>query len=137
MPDALALQAGAAATLLVAVFAFLKGDEPERIGAGACALALMVKLLVPAFGVGPGVLAVDLALLAVFAALAGKSRRVWTVCACGVQTLAFVLHLLSAVAPRPLAFHAVIGFIPLAVLPCLAVGVILAWRDRRAAGLDT
>ncbi len=45
MFDTLYSQIGAAISVAVVAFAFLKGDEPERVGAGAYALGLLASLL--------------------------------------------------------------------------------------------
>ncbi|RZJ41189.1 MAG: hypothetical protein EON86_10990, partial [Brevundimonas sp.] len=46
MFDTLASQIGFAIAVLVTAFAFLKGDEPERVGAGAYMLGLFASQLV-------------------------------------------------------------------------------------------
>ena len=87
MFDTLYAQIGTAISLLVVAFAFLKGDEPERVGAGAFALALLASLLLQDDGrlSGPqwSLMVIDTVLLGVYAALAWKSRRSWPVWAGG------------------------------------------------------
>ena len=141
MLDSLLSQIGFAVAALVAAFAFLKGDEPERIGAGAFLLGVFATLLVhdrtALTGVQWRVLAVDLVFLGVCAALAWKSRRSWPVWACGFQSIVVMSHLLAAVDLRPslAAFYVVINVGGYGVLAAIAAGTWQAWRDRRAADL--
>ena len=78
MLDTLLSQIGFAIAALVAAFAFLKGDEPERIGAGAFLLGVFATLLLhdrtALTGIQWKVLAVDLVFLGVCAALANDMR---------------------------------------------------------------
>lgn len=141
MLDTFLSQVGFAVAALVAAFAFLKGDEPERIGAGAFLLGVFAALLLhdrtALTGVQWGVLAVDLVFLVVCAALAWKSRRSWPVWACGFQSLVVMSHLLALVDLRPAlaAFYVVINLAGYGVLAAIAIGTWQAWRDRRAEGL--
>ncbi|SFS70769.1 hypothetical protein [Brevundimonas viscosa] len=141
MLDTAPSQIGFLLAALVAAFAFLKGDEPERIGAGAFLLGVFAALLLhdrtALTGVQWGVLAVDLVFLGVCAALAWKSRRSWPVWACGFQSLVVMSHLLALVDLRPAlaAFYVVINLAGYAVLAAIAIGTWQAWRDRRAEGL--
>lgn len=133
-------QIGFAVAALVAAFAFLKGDEPERVGAGAFLLGVFATLLLhdrtALTGVQWRVLAVDLVFLGVCAALAWKSRRSWPVWACGFQSIVVTSHLLALVDLRPAlaAFYVVINLAGYGVLATIAVGTWQAWRDRRAEG---
>ena len=142
MLDTLHSQIGFALAALVAVLAFLKGDEPERIGAGAFVLGVFATLLLQGRSdlTGPrwGLIAVDLVFLGVCVALAWKSRRSWPVWACGFQSLAVTSHLLILVDLRPplAAFYVAINVAGYGVLASIALGALAAWGDRRAAGLD-
>ena len=141
MLDTLTSQLGFAVVVVVAAFAFLKGDEPERIGAGAYLLGAFATVLLQdrtaLHGLQWPVFAIDGVFLAVCAALAWKSRRSWPVWACGFQTLAVLTHVLIMVDLRPplWAFYVVLNLATLGVLASIAVGTAIAWRDRRAAGL--
>lgn len=134
-------QIGFGLAALVAAFAFLKGDEPERIGAGAFLLGVFATLLVhdrtALTGVQWRVLAVDAVFLGVCAALAWKSRRSWPVWACGFQSVVVMSHLLALVDLRPslAAFYLVINLAGYGVLVSIAAGTWQAWRDRRAEAL--
>lgn len=139
MFDTLYSQIGAAIAVVVVAFAFLRGDEPERVGAGAYVLGLLASLLVQddsqLYGPQWGLFAVDLVMLAVYAALAWKSRRSWPVWASGLQSLAVMSHLLTVIDARPpsAAFYAVVNLASYGILLALALGVRRAWRDARAA----
>jgi hypothetical protein len=142
MFDTLLSQIGFGVVVLVGGLAFLKGDEPERIGAGAYLLAVFVSVLVQdkAALSGPqwGLIAIDTIMMAVYAALAWKSRRAWPVWACALQGLIVMIHLLTLIDLRPslAAFYAVINLASYGVLLSLAIGTLRAWRDRRLAGLE-
>ena len=141
MFDTLLSQIGFGVALLVGGFAFLKGDEPERIGAGAYLLGLMASQLVHdgsrLYGFSAGLMAVDSVFLAVCAGLAWKSRRAWPVWACAFMALILMSHILTLVDLRaPIAaFYAVMNLASYGVLAAIAAGTWRAWRDRRAAGL--
>ncbi|MDQ8029292.1 MAG: hypothetical protein REJ23_11240 [Brevundimonas sp.] len=142
MFDTLASQIGFAIAVLVTAFAFLKGDEPERIGAGAYMLGLFASQLVQdksASGTTQwGLMAIDALFLAVCAGLAWKSRRAWPIWVCALQSLIVMSHLLTLVdfRPPPGAFYLVINIASYGVLISIAVGAFWAWQERRAAGLE-
>ena len=130
-------QIGLAIIALASAFVFLKGDEPERIGAGAYVIAVFATSLLndqgSLYGVQLGPLAVDLALLAAFVALAWKSRRTWPVWAAAFQGLSVCSLLLPLVDPRPplAAVYLTVNVTTFAVLASIVVGAAVAWRDRR------
>lgn len=142
MLDTLQTQIGAAITVIAIAFAFLKGDEPERIGAGAYVLAWYASLLIQGDGAGGGaswgLATTDFVLLCVYAALAWKSRRAWPVWASGLQSLIVMSHLLTFIDLRPplMAFYAVINVSSYGILLVIAIGTFQAWRERQAAGLE-
>lgn len=142
MFDTLASQIGFAIAVLVAAFAFLKGDEPERVGAGAYMLGLFASQLVQDKGASGGVqwplMAIDAVFLAVCVGLAWKSRRAWPIWVCALQSLTVMSHLLTLIdiRPAPGAFFAVINLASYGVLVAIAVGTFWAWQERRAAGLE-
>lgn len=139
MFDTLYAQVGAAAVVLVAAFGFLRGGEPERVGAAVCAVGLLASLLVQddARLRGPqwGLMIVDAGMLAAYVGVAWKSRRSWPVWAAALQSLVVMCHLLTLIDRRPpiLAFYAVMNLASYGILLALAVGVWSAWRDHRAA----
>lgn len=142
MFDTLSTQIGAVLTVLVVAFAFLKGDEPERIAAGGYVLSWFASLLIQGDGaVGGtqwGLMAIDSIMLAVFAGLAWKSRRAWPVWAAALQSLTVMSHILTLVDIRPpvSAFYAVINLASTGILLVIAIGTFWAWQERRAAGLE-
>ena len=142
MFDTLASQIGAIFMVAVCAFAFLKGDEPERIAAGAFVLAWFASLLAQDDNninqVQWGVFAIDLVMLVVLGALTWKSRRVWPVWATASQLLVVTSHVMSVVDVRPAIanFIWVINLAGYGVLVALAVGTFWAWQERRAAGIE-
>ena len=146
MFDTLAAQIGAVFVVAICAFAFLKGDEPERVAAGAYILGWFACLLsqdqsehynirVSIFAV---IFAVDLIMLVVFGALVWKSRRVWPVWAAACQLIIVTSHMISLVDARPslLAFLTVVNLAGYGVLISIAAGTFWAWQERRAAGLE-
>ena len=142
MFDTLYSQIGAAAGVIVVTFAFLKGDEPERVGGGAYAIGALASLLLQddsqLYGPQWGLMIVETVMLVAWAALAWKSRRSWPIWACAFQSVAVMSHVLTTTVMRPpiAAFYAVVNLASYGVLLVLALGVVHAWRDRRALGLE-
>lgn len=131
-------QVGLAVTVLVVAFAFVKGDESERIGASAYVLAslatAMIKegasLSLPRWGV----MGVEIVLLVVFIGIAWQSRRNWPIWAASFQALIVTCHVLVVFNLRPThnAVAAVINMANYGLLAVLAVGTFWAWQERRA-----
>jgi len=140
--DTIYAQVAAAIGAIVVAFAFLKGDEPERVGGGIYAISALASLLVQEetrlHGPQWGLMMVDAVTLAAYAAVAWKSRRSWPVWASALQSLIVMTHVLTLVDVRPpmVAFYAVINGASYGVLLALAIGVFQAWRDRRVLGLE-
>ena len=142
MFDTLYSQIGAAVGVVVVAFAFLKGDEPERVGGGVYALGSLAALLVQndgqLFGPQWGLMAVETVVLGAYAALAWKSRRSWPIWASALQSVVVMSHVLTTTDIRPpiAAFYAVVNLASYGILLVLALGVLQAWRERRALGLE-
>lgn len=142
MFDTLAAQIGFAVAILVTAFAFLKGDEPERVGAGAYMLGLFASQLVQdksaIHGTQWGMMGIDAVFLAVCVGLAWKSKRAWPVWVCALQSLIIMSHILTLVDLRPTMddFLRVINMASYGVMLAIAVGTFWAWQERRAAGLE-
>lgn len=142
MFDTALSQIGFAVAALICGFAFVKGDEPERVGAGGYLIALFASVLIQDKSAlsGPqwGLMAIDGLMLALYAGLAWRSRRAWPVWASALQGLVVMIHVLTAIDARPplAAFYAVINLASYGVLLALAVGAFRAWRERRVAGLE-
>ncbi len=134
-------QIGMAVTVLVVAFAFLKGDEPERIAGAAFAFVVVAALVTPggqgADGPRWGPIGRDLVLFAVLAGLAWRSRRTWLFWASAFQSLIVTGHVLVLADLRPPgdAFTAVNNMSNYGLLAALAIGTFWAWQERRAAGL--
>lgn len=142
MFDTLYSQIGAAVGVIVVAFAFLKGDEPERVGAGVYALGSLAALLIQndsqLYGPQWGLMAVEAIVLAAYAGVAWKSRRSWPIWASALQAVIVMSHVLPTMDIRPplAAFYAVVNLASYGILLVLALGVLQAWRDRRALGLE-
>lgn len=142
MFDTLPTQIGAGVTVLVVAFAFLKGDEPERIAAGAYVVAWFASLLVQTDGSVAGtqwsLMSIDMIMLCVYLGLAWKSRRAWPVWATALQSLVVMSHILTLIDIRPsqAAFVAVINLASIGILFVIAIGTFWAWQERRASGME-
>lgn len=142
MFDTLYSQIGAVFTILVVAFAFVKGDEPERIGGGVFVIGWLASMLVQDDAAlnSPqwGMFAIDAVCLLVYGALAWKSRRAWPVWACALQSLSVASHVMAMIDLRaPLSsFYTVIVIASYGILLALAIGTFWAWQERRAAGLE-
>lgn len=136
-------QVGLAVAVIVVAFAFIKGDEPERIGSAAYALVYLGTMMIKDGGSlsAPqwGVMAMDIVLLAVFLGLVRHSRRGWLVWASAFQALIVTGHLLVAANLRPPsdAFATVNNMSNYGVLIAMAVGTFWAWQERRAAAMGS
>lgn len=135
-------QIGAIAMIAMCVFAFLKGGDPERIGAGTYLLGWFASVLVQGglgFNAIPyGVFVIDLLILVVFVGLAWRCRRTWPVWASGLQLLAVMSHILIMIDARlPIAsLYTVMNLVSYLIIICIAVGTFWAWQERKAAGLE-
>lgn len=135
-------QIGLFCAVAVTAFAFLKGDEPERLGAGVFMLGFFASQLLQDFnhahGAQWGMMAIDVIMLIVFAALAWKSGRAWPVWVCALQSLIVMSHVTTILDVRPpvTAFIAVVNLSSYGILLVIAIGTFWAWQDRRSAGLE-
>jgi hypothetical protein len=142
MFDTLYSQVGAVVTGLVLLFAFWKGDEPEKIAAGAYGLGWFASMLVQddvsLYSLQWSMMAIDVIMLGVLGALVWKARRAWAVWATALQLLVLMSHILALVDVRPSAssFYFVINLSGYGVLLAIGVGAFWAWQERRAAGLE-
>ena len=142
MFDTLWTQIGAVLTVAVVGFAFLKGDEPERVASGAYVLGWFSSLLIQGdsavSGTQWGLMAIDAVMLAVFVGLVWKAKRAWPTWIAALQSLVVMSHVLTLVDIRPpiSAFYAVINLASTGILLVIAIGTFWAWQERRAAGLE-
>ncbi|HEY0310965.1 MAG TPA: hypothetical protein VGC56_00570 [Allosphingosinicella sp.] len=89
----------------VVIYAFVSGKKPERIGASIMLVGTVVGHL--AWSTGPqrlahieaGALAVDIAALAAFSALAVRTDRNWTLWLAALQLIGTLAHLARAIDP--------------------------------------
>lgn len=134
-------QIGTAVAVLVVAFAFLRGDEPERLAAAAYALIAIATLVAPddpsASGPRWGAIGRDVLLIAVFLGLAWKTRRTWLFWATAFQSLIVAGHVLVLISIRPPgnAFITVNNMASYGLLGALAIGTFWAWQERRAAAM--
>jgi hypothetical protein len=120
--------------LLACGYAWFRGRRDERITAAACIIATFASLALVTelrfSEVEFGILAVDLATLAVFVAVALRSERFWPLWVSGLQLTSSVAHLLKLIQPdlMPFAYAAAETFWSYPILIILAIGT---WRVRR------
>lgn len=142
MFETLASQIGAVFVVAVCGFAFLKGDQPERIVAGFYVLGWLGTLLSQdassLYTVNPLLFFIDLAALILLGSTIWKSRKTWPIWACACQLLVVTSHVLMNVDLRPSAasYLAVMNLAGYGVLLALGIGTFWAWQERRAAGLE-
>jgi hypothetical protein len=130
---------GAILVIGICGFAWLKGDEPERLVAGTYVLGWLASLLaqgsvgIYVFGWILGL--IDVVMLIVLGAISWKSKRTWPVWGCACQLLIVMSHVLMFVDRRPGSqdFIFIINLAGYGVLLSLAIGTFWAWQDRRAA----
>jgi hypothetical protein len=115
-------------------YAWMRGRSNERITAATCLIATIASFALVSqlrfSDVELGVLAVDLATLAAFVAVALRSERFWPLWVSGLQLTSSVTHLLKLVDPSlmPFAYSAAEAVWSYPILIILAVGT---WRVRR------
>ena len=142
MFDTLPAQIGAAFVVLVCGFAFLKGDEPERIWAGAYILGWFASLLVQdsvgSFTARMSFFGIDVIMLGVLVGLVWKARRSWPTWAAAFQLIVVMSHLVAFtdLQSTKAAVITVISLAGYGVLVALAVGTFWAWQERVAAGIE-
>lgn len=142
MFDTLASQIGAVFVVAICVFAFLKGNEPERIVAGAYVLGWFASMLMQndtdLFNTQWGLVAIDVGMLLLLSAMVWKSRVSWPAWAAACQLLVVMSHFVSMSDLRPAManYIAVVNLAGYGVLLALAIGTFWAWQERRAAGLE-
>jgi len=133
---------GAAFVVLVGLFAFIKGGEPEKIGAGTFLFGWFASLMVQSnaglFGVQWAMFAIDVAMLLVFVAMVWKAPRSWPVWACALQLLVVTSHVMVMLNLRtPIsAFYTVVNMTGYGIMLAIAIGTFWAWQERRAIGQD-
>ena len=127
--------------VIVCACAMLRGRADERVAAGACAAATLLThfvlgpLKIKYSGVEHGLVALDLAMLAIFLAIALRSSRFWPLWVAGLQLTMSMAHVMKAVdahlMPRVYAAAAVFWSYPI-----LFIILIACWRTRRYEKLE-
>jgi hypothetical protein len=143
MLDTLYSQLGLLPMVLVGLFAFIKGDEPERLAMGAYLLGWIAGLLLQDDGglhnnFQPGLFALDVVMLLVFGGIAWKFRRTWPIWAASLQLVIVMSHvvILFDLRPSMAAFYTVLNIASYGILVAIGMGAFWAWQERRAAGLE-
>jgi hypothetical protein len=143
MLDTLYSQIGLLPMVLVGIFAFAKGDDPERVAMGSYLLGWMAAMLLQDDGDlhrnwQPALLALDTLMLLVFGGIAWKFRRTWPIWAASLQLIIVMSHLVILFDLRPgmSAFYTVLNLASYGILVAIGVGTFWAWQERRAAGLE-
>lgn len=143
MLDTLYSQIGLLPALVVGVFAFWKGGEPERLAMGAWVLGWMAAMLLQPDGhlyVGfqVSLFVLDTAMLGVFAAVAWRYRRSWPIWAAACQLIVLTAHIIFPLtkAASMEAFYTVINLASYGIILAIGVGTFWAWQERRAQGLE-
>lgn len=130
---------GAVFMVGMALFAFLKGGQAERFGAGAYLFAWFATIVMQEnsgfHGVPIGVFLVDLALLFVFAGIAWRYRQSWPVWASGLQLITVMSHIMILTGQPILvgSLYTIMNLTGYLIILCLIVGTFFAWQERRAA----
>jgi hypothetical protein len=117
-------------------YAFYRGGRYERLVAAVCLLGTLATVVVNSpvnrmyVHVEGGALAVDLAVLAAFVAVALHSDRFWPLWVAGLQLTGSIAHFLKAIDPHliPYAYGLAVRFWSYPILIILAVG---SWRAHR------
>lgn len=141
MFETLPSQIGAAFVVLVCGFAFLKGDEPERIWGGVYILGWFASLLIQDNLDTPTALSffvIDVVMLFILVGLVWKAQRSWPAWAAACQLIVVMSHIVAwtDLQSSAAAVFIVISMAGYGVLVALAIGTFWAWQERVAAGLE-
>ena len=128
------------ALILVVLFALLRGGRDERIVAllcfgGTVATMIVLSPLGERFAdIERGVLAIDLAMLGGFTAVALRSCRFWPLWVAGLQLTTICGHALKTINTEllPQAYAAALYFWSYPILLILAVGTWRSYARRKA-----
>lgn len=143
MLDTLYLKIALLPMILVGIFAFAKGDAPERLGMGGYLLGWLASILVQDDGQLYEVFQwkmflIDLGIAGLFGYLVWRWSRTWIVWATALQLLTVMSHIvyLFDVRPPEAAFYTVANLVSYGIIVCIGIGTFWAWQERRAAGLE-
>jgi hypothetical protein len=121
-------------SLAVCLFALVRGDAPERFGAGVILVNLVVGLIIETISRAQiATLAIDALTAGLLLVIAVRYASFWLGAVMLLYALQFALHAYYFVAERPRdALHVVLNNLDFfAVSVCLAAGTAMAWRRRR------
>lgn len=121
----------------VSAFALFKGEEPERMGAGALLIAWLASANVYRLGLNlaPAALfAIDLALLAALCVIAFRTGRQWPIWAVAFHLLSMLSHavVILNVTGAGRGYVQALSIASLGVIGALAVGTFWVWQEREA-----
>jgi hypothetical protein len=142
MPNSPIIVALIAFSVLSCIFAFIRGAEPERIGAGVIFANLLLTLGGQAFIPEPETafsvaqLTLDAVTALALLVLAVRYASLWLGAVMMLYALQFALHAFYSVTERPRdMLHAIVNNVDFfAVSLCLVIGTAASWRRRvRAA----
>ena len=143
MLDTLYLKIAMLPMIGVAIFAFVKGDEPERLVMGTYLLGWLAGLILQDDGQLYQdfqwiLFLLDVAMAGTFAFIVWQSRRAWVTWALAIQLLVVMSHIvyLFDVRPPVAAFYTVLNLASYGILLTIGIGTFWAWHERRAAGLE-
>jgi hypothetical protein len=130
--------------LAVCLYAFAVGGSPERLGAGAYALACVAShflFSVPAIkfrSVETGVFFVDVLVFVAFAVLAVRANRFWPIWVSALLGLGVLAHLARWAGPDtiPWAYQLVLSIWSYPILAIIAIGAFNHRRRRARLGTD-
>ncbi|WP_428064064.1 hypothetical protein [Brevundimonas sp.] len=134
---------GAVFMVGMAVFAFLKGGQAERLGAGSYLFAWFATIVMQENNgftrvVPVGMFLIDLALLFAFASIAWRYRQSWPVWASGLQLLVVMCHvmLLTKQPIMIVSLYTIMNLTGYLIILCLIVGTFFSWQERRMAEMN-
>ncbi|QTN18809.1 hypothetical protein HZ989_11230 [Brevundimonas sp. AJA228-03] len=143
MLDTLYLKIAMLPMIGVAIFAFVKGDGPERHVMGTYLLGWLAGLILQDDGQLYQdfqwiLFLLDVAMAGTFAFIVWQSRRAWVTWALAIQLLVVMSHIvyLFDVRPPVAAFYTVLNLASYGILLTIGIGTFWAWQERRAAGLE-
>jgi len=136
--DTLYSQIGAVLWLGVCAFALMKGDEPERITAGALVAAWLATLAVhretALSSVPMPVMVIDALLLVFLVVMSWRTDRTWLIWAAALQSIVVLVHIITLMdlRIRAIAYLSAQAIGSYGLLVSLAIGTFWAWQIREA-----
>ena len=138
MLDTIYTWVGSAVIVLICGAALWKGDRLEQWGGGLCFIAWLASLLIQDDAGAAleqfAMMGVDFAMLVALGVLAWRGERTWPVWAAACQAITVAVHLAKMVDFRipTVAYISALVLASYGVLIALAIGTVVAWREREA-----